>query len=247
MNELAPPPTRATRVEAPPAVLAAADIAKSYRRKTHNVPVLRGVDLRVERGEFLAIVGASGSGKSTLLHVLGLLDAPDQGRIQYEGQRIDNLSTKRRDALRNGAFGMIFQFYHLLPELTALENVLAPTMIGRSIFGYLAQRRRLAAEARTLLERVGLAARWQHKPRELSGGESQRAAIARALITRPRVLLADEPTGNLDARNGQEILRLLRELQQERELTVVMVTHDLNIARNADRAVRLVEGRIADA
>ena len=200
--------------------------------------------MSVRQGEFLAIVGQSGSGKSTLLHLLGTLDAPDRGEIHYAGQRIDNLPAKARDALRNRQFGMIFQFYHLLPELSTLENVLMPLMITHGVWSYLRHRRRHRARAEELLEMVGLSHRLKHRPRELSGGEMQRAAIARALVAQPDLLLADEPTGNLDQATGQEIIRILRTLNQQRNLTIVMVTHDRAIADQADRIVRLAEGRI---
>ncbi len=175
----------------------------------------------------VAVVGSSGSGKSTLLHCLGLLDTPDVGEVRLDGKRIDNGPDRRRDALRNGTFGFIFQFYHLLPELSALENVMLPHMIRHGVLSYYRERRAIRAEATALLERVGLGHRLDHKPTELSGGEMQRTAIARALVTSPDVLLADEPTGNLDAATGQSILELLRDLNRERGLTMMMVTHDL--------------------
>jgi len=217
---------------------------KSYRKGSIEVPVLRGVSMSVRQGEFLAIVGQSGSGKSTLLHLLGTLDAPDRGEIHYQGQRIDNLPVRARDALRNGQFGMIFQFYHLLPELTTLENVLMPLMISHSVWSYLRHRRTYRAGAEELLNVVGLSHRLHHRPGELSGGEMQRAAIARALVAQPNLLLADEPTGNLDQTTGQEIIRTLRSLNREQNLTIVMVTHDRAIADQADRIVRLANGRI---
>ena len=227
--------------------LAASGLAKGYRKGRNEVPVLRGVDLEVERGELVAVVGSSGSGKSTLLHVLGLLDTPDAGSVWLDGERIDDGPDRRRDALRNRTFGFIFQFYHLLPELTALENVMLPApdpprrpcRTGRC-------GRRSGAEATALLERVGLGHRLDHRPSELSGGEMQRAAIARALAGGPEILLADEPTGNLDAATGQGVLELLRDLNRERGLTMMMVTHDLQIAQQADRVVRLAEGRIEE-
>ena len=222
-------------------------LAKSYRKGRVDIPVLRGVELEVRRGEFLAIIGQSGSGKSTLLHLLGTLDAPDAGEVHFDGRRIDNLPCGKRDALRNRRFGMIFQFYHLLPELSALENVLAPAMIACNAWGYYRRRREYMAEAARLLETVGLGHRLKHRPRELSGGEMQRAAIARALVAGPEVLLADEPTGNLDRATGRDIMQLLRSLNRERKLTIVMVTHDLAIAEQADRVVRLVEGRVERA
>lgn len=226
-------------------VLAARGVTKTYRKGAVEVPVLRGADLEVRDGEMLAIVGQSGSGKSTLMHVLATLDEPDSGEVQYRDQRIDTLSRRRRDALRNGDFGMIFQAYHLLPEMTALENVLAPAMIRYGVFAYLGKRQELKERAAGLLERVGLGHRLTHKPRELSGGEMQRTAIARALMNEPKLLLADEPTGNLDPTSGEGVLELVRDLNQSDGLTVVMVTHDRAIAARADRTVTLVEGRVA--
>lgn len=219
-------------------------LKKSFCKGGVTIPVLRGVDLQVRRGEFLAVVGQSGSGKSTLLHLLGTLDAPSDGEIHFDGRRIDNLSGLQRDRLRNGRFGMIFQAYHLLPELNALENVLAPLMVRESVLGYFLRRGKHRAAARELLEIVGLGHRLKHRPAELSGGEMQRAAIARALVAEPDLLLADEPTGNLDHQTGREILDLLCRLNHEQNLTIVMVTHDQNISRIADRVVRLVDGQI---
>jgi lipoprotein-releasing system ATP-binding protein len=226
--------------------LAAVGLDKAYRKGRSQVPVLQGVDLDVQRGELVAVVGASGSGKSTLLHVLGLLDAPDHGAVMLDGRRIDALPERRRDELRNRTFGFIFQFYHLLPELTALENVMAPLLIRHGLLAYTARRRAIRAEATELLQRVGLGHRLNHHPSELSGGEMQRAAIARALSGRPEILLADEPTGNLDAVTGAHILDLLRDLNQERGLTMILVTHDSQIAHQADRTLRLADGQIED-
>jgi lipoprotein-releasing system ATP-binding protein len=226
-------------------LLHAGGLCKSYRKGPVEIPVLRGVDLTVHRGEFLSIVGQSGCGKSTLLHLLGTLDAPDTGEIHFEGHRIDNLPTIGRDALRNKCFGMIFQFYHLLPELSTLENVLSPVLIAEGSWSYFRKRKQFISQAKDILELVGLSHRAKHRPRELSGGEMQRAAIARALIMQPRLLLADEPTGNLDPVTGGEILELLHGLNREHDLTVVMVTHDRSIAASADRTVRLVAGQLA--
>ena len=223
------------------------NLVKSYRKSSVEVPVLRGVDLEIEKGQFTAIIGQSGSGKSTLLHVIGTLDAPDSGEVHYDGRRIDTLSAAKRDALRNRDFGMIFQFYHLLPELTTLENVLLPSMIETSIFSYWRDRNERKRRATELLGMVGLSHRLKHKPRELSGGEMQRVAIARALIAEPTLLLADEPTGNLDSKTGGEIMEILRSLNETTELSIVMVTHDLSVAAQADRTVRLTEGRIESA
>ena len=224
--------------------LEAVGIQKSYRKGSVEIPVLRGVDLGVRPGEFLAVVGQSGSGKSTLLHVLATLDAPDAGTVTFAGRRIDNLRGRERDTLRNRYLGMVFQFYHLLPELTTLENVASPLMIQESLLGYFRHRAAHRAEATRLLELVGLGHRLKHLPRELSGGEMQRAAIARALAASPQLLLADEPTGNLDHKTGQEILTILRSLNRQEKLTIVMVTHDMAIAGQADRLVRLVDGQV---
>jgi lipoprotein-releasing system ATP-binding protein len=226
--------------------LSAVGLTKSYRKGKNVVPVLGGVDFEVEHGEFVAIVGSSGSGKSTLLHVLGLLDEPDSGMIRLEGVRIDDRPDRKREEMRNRTFGFIFQFYHLLPELSALENVMTPLMIRHGLWSYMSRRRKLRAEATALLERVGLGHRLDHLPTELSGGEMQRAAIARALAGGPEILLADEPTGNLDAATGQGVLELLRDLNRDRDLTMILVTHDTQIAQQADRTVRLAEGRIED-
>lgn len=224
--------------------MTALGLKKTYYRGQVAVPVLRGVDLAVREGELLAVVGQSGSGKTTLLHLLGTLDAPDDGAIYFEGRRIDRLPAADRDRLRNQSFGMIFQMYHLLPELSTLENVMLPMLIGRSIGELVWNRRRYRHQATALLQAVGLGHRVAHRPRELSGGEMQRAAIARALVMNPKLLLADEPTGNLDRTTGQEILALLRSLNRRQKLTIVMVTHDPEVARQADRVVRLVDGRI---
>jgi lipoprotein-releasing system ATP-binding protein len=239
----AAPETAPTRAE----ILAAHFVRKSYRKASIEIPVLQGVELTVGQGEFVSIIGPSGCGKSTLLHLLATLDAPDSGEIRFEGHRIDNLPSAGRDILRNKYFGMVFQFYHLLPELTTLENVLVPAMIGESVFSYFRRGGEYRRRAHEMLELVGLGHRLKHKPRELSGGEMQRTAIARALVARPRVLLADEPTGNLDKATGEEIMAILRTLNRQQNLTIVMVTHDPHIAQEADRTVTLVDGRVAAA
>jgi lipoprotein-releasing system ATP-binding protein len=224
--------------------ISAVAVEKSYRKGQHKVSVLRGVNINVRRGEFLSIIGQSGSGKSTLLHLLGLLDCPDIGEVLLEGQRMDDLPVRTRDQLRNRVFGFIFQFYHLLPELSLLENVLAPLMIRYSAWEFWKRRREFRDRASEILHLVGLDHRLKHKPSEMSGGEMQRAAIARALVARPEILLADEPTGNLDARTGQEITELLASLNEREQLTILMVTHDDAIAQQAHRIVRLCEGQI---
>jgi lipoprotein-releasing system ATP-binding protein len=227
-----------------PSFVAAQALDKSYKKGQYTVPVLRGVDVSVVRGEFLSIVGQSGSGKSTLLHLMGLLDSPDTGRVMLSGERIDDLPQSTRDELRNRVFGFVFQFYHLLPELTLLENVLSPLMIRYPAWAYWKRRREFRDTAREMIEKVGLGHRLTHKPSELSGGEMQRTAIARALVGRPEVLLADEPTGNLDVYTGQEIMSLLTRLNAEEQLTIMMVTHDEAVAGMAQRIVRLREGRL---
>ncbi|NBX29447.1 ABC transporter ATP-binding protein [bacterium] len=223
------------------------DLRKSYRSGDHRLDVLRGVDFDLAPGEFVAVVGQSGSGKSTLLHLMGLLDAADSGEIALGETRIDRLPSARRDRLRNSAIGMVFQAYHLLPELDALENVLAPLMVRHGVIEWLRVRRAARARAADLLTRFGLGGRLHHKPRQLSGGEMQRVAIARALVTQPKVLLADEPTGNLDEATGGEILDTLCELNRTDGLSIVLVTHDAAIARRADRIVRLAAGRVEAA
>lgn len=219
-------------------------VEKAYRKGDIKIPVLRGVDQNVFEGDFLSIIGQSGSGKSTLLHLFGLLDRPDVGEIHLNGERIDDLPAKTRDQLRNHVFGFIFQFYHLLPELTLLENVMTPMMIRHSIWSYWAKRKQYKEQAKEIIAKVGLDHRLSHKPSELSGGEMQRAAIARALVLKPKILLADEPTGNLDSKTGGEIMELLNSLNDLDKLTVVMVTHDETIAKQAKHQVRLVEGRV---
>ena len=225
-------------------LIIASGLTKAYRRHKTAVPVLKGVDFAAERGKITAIIGQSGSGKSTLLHLLGTLDRPDSGEIIFDGARIDSLPTRQQDRFRNRQLGMIFQFYHLLPELTLLENVLTPAMISYGALQYWRNGREIRERAKHLIEMVGLSHRMKHRPRELSGGEMQRTAIARALVTNPSLLLADEPTGNLDHETGSSILQLLRQLNEEHGLTIVMVTHDESIANQCDALVRLKGGKV---
>ncbi len=227
-------------------ILQARNVVKSYHKDRTEIPVLRGVNLEVFAGELTSLVGRSGSGKSTLMHLMATLDQPDQGEIHFGGQRIDNAPGRQRDLYRNQSIGVIFQFYHLLPELTALENVLAPSMIAKSTWAYFRTRKETRRQAEAMLDRVGLLHRATHKPNEMSGGEMQRAAIARALMTSPALLLADEPTGNLDAETGLEILKLLRGLNADDGLTIVMITHDDSIAAGADRTWRMHRGQVLD-
>jgi len=230
-----------------PPLVEVRNLRKSYRSGDGRLDVLRGVDFELEPGGFVAVVGQSGSGKSTLLQLMGLLDVPDTGEVHLDGRRIDSLPTHRRDRLRNESIGMVFQAYHLLPELDALENVLAPLFVRHGVVAWLRERVAARDRARGLLERFGLGGRLHHKPRQLSGGEMQRVAIARALMARPEVLLADEPTGNLDQETGAGILDTLCELNREDGLSIVLVTHDASIAARADRIVRLTAGRVEDA
>jgi lipoprotein-releasing system ATP-binding protein len=238
------PPRPAVRAEAQH--IAAAAIEKSYRKGQHKISVLRGVNIEARKGEFLSIIGQSGSGKSTLLHLLGLLDTPDVGEVLLDGQRLDDLPGRTRDQLRNRVFGFIFQFYHLLPELTLLENALAPLMIRYSAWDFWKRRREFRDRACEIIALVGLEHRLKHRPSEMSGGEMQRAAIARALVARPEILLADEPTGNLDTHTGAEILALIRDLHERLGATVLIVTHDLQVAESCARLVALRDGRIEE-
>lgn len=220
------------------AVLRCAGLARTYREGDVRVEVLTGIDLSVARGERVAIMGSSGAGKSTLLHLLAGLDEPDGGEVWIEDQPMSRLSPTARGRLRNERMGFIYQFHHLLPEFTALENVCMPLLI-RSVAPAEARRSALA-----MLERVGLAARVRHKPGELSGGERQRVAVARALVTRPRCVLADEPTGNLDHRNSQEVFGLMMELNRELGTSFLVVTHEPELARQMDRVLLLEDGAL---
>jgi ABC-type lipoprotein export system ATPase subunit len=204
-----------------------------------TLEVLRGIDLVVARGEFLALRGASGAGKSTLLHLLGGLDLPNAGEISFDGTDLRALSARALAQWRNGRVGFIFQAYHLLPELSALENVALPARIARTAPA------EAAGRAAALLERVGLAQRLEHRPYELSGGEQQRVAIARALVNEPDLILADEPTGNLDSHTGADIIQLLQALRQERQATFILATHDAHIAARARRVLELADGQLA--
>jgi len=216
-------------------------IHKSFSIGRERREVLRGVSLEARRGEFVAIMGASGSGKSTLLHILGLLDRPSAGKVFFEGEDVFGLRASGQDRLRNGHIGFVFQFYHLLPELTLEENVRLPGMVEQSVWGWFRQRGVLKARARELIESVGLTEQAKQWPSTLSGGERQRAALVRALMQEPDLLLADEPTGNLDLASGKVILDILGRLNRAGQ-TIVMVTHDSRVAEMAHRCYHLEDG-----
>jgi len=226
-----------------PVILKAQNVHKSYRMGATRVVVLKGVDLLVREGEFVAIVGASGSGKSTLLHILGGLDRPDKGVVQFQGRDVNRMGARELNRYRNDTVGFVFQFYHLLDELNVLENVVLPAMISRSITGWLMMRHRARQRGQELLGQLGLQERARHKPYQLSGGERQRVAIGRALMNQPKLLLADEPTGNLDSATGSGILNVFDELNRAGQ-TIVMVTHDERVARRAQRTITLMDGRV---
>src|SRR5262245_36425679 len=246
MSDSTAGPPVITPAQTPPAtandfLLEARDVHKTYTIGRRSLEVLRGVSIQMRRGDFVALRGASGAGKSTLLHLLGGLDSPNAGEIRFDGRGLDQGSGDALARWRNGKIGLIFQAYHLLPELDALENVCLPARMARMSSA------QAAARAKELLGRVGLGERLDHKPYELSGGEQQRVAIARALINSPELILADEPTGNLDSQTGDEIIELLLALRVERQTTLVIATHDPEVAARAPKILTLMDGRIAAA
>ena len=221
-------------------ILVASGLRKNYTLGSQELEVLRGIDVRVRRGESLVIVGASGAGKSTLLHLLGGLDAPSAGDVSLDGASLFAMSTAARTRLRNERIGFVFQSYNLLPELDALENVCLPALLQPRARAGVMER------GMELLKAVGLGARTEHRPAELSGGEQQRVAVARALMNRPSLVLADEPTGNLDSKTGESILDLLWRLREESGTTLVMVTHDEHVATRGERVLEIADGRILE-
>lgn len=223
------------------AVLECQSIFRRFKEGDSTLEVLSGADLVVKPAERLAIIGSSGSGKTTLLQIMGGLDDPTSGTVYVDGQSMAELDESKKGLLRNQYIGFIYQFHHLLPEFTAHENVAMPLLIRRT------GKEAALEQAAALLDRVGLGARLEHKPGELSGGERQRAAVARALITRPKLVLADEPTGNLDAGNGEHVLRLMLELNEELKTSLVVVTHDHSIAAKMDRILLLENGKLGAA
>jgi lipoprotein-releasing system ATP-binding protein len=221
-------------------VLEARQVHKSFKQGPVTLDVLRGVNIAIASGERLAIVGASGSGKTTLLQILGGLDRPTSGEVLVAGRDIHSLTERERGSLRNHALGFVYQFHHLLPEFSALENVAMPLLVRR------VPTHEAKEQARQLLGRVGLGERLDHRPHQLSGGERQRAAVARALVTQPKLVLADEPTGNLDGNNAEQVFELMLELNRERGTSLVIVTHDLRIAARMERALELEAGTLRE-
>ena len=217
------------------------DVYKEYRMGAGTLPVLKGVTLRIEEGAFIAIVGPSGAGKSTLLHLLAGLDTPTTGAVIWDGVDLARLSDAKRSAFRNTTLGIVFQFYHLLPELSSVENVMLPALVGGA-------RRSPAVRTRAqaCLERVGLSQRLRHRPRELSGGEQQRVAIARALMNAPKMLLCDEPTGNLDSATGTGVIDVLLDVHRRQRIGLIVVTHQPALAEQADRTILLQDGRMTE-
>jgi lipoprotein-releasing system ATP-binding protein len=221
-------------------VLEARQVQKNFQQGPVTLDVLRGINVAINAAERLAIVGASGSGKTTLLQILGGLDRPTSGQVLVDGRDIHSLTERERGELRNHALGFVYQFHHLLPEFSALENVAMPLLVRRMKTSEAKER------ARAILTRVGLSGRLDHRPHQLSGGERQRAAVARALVTEPKVVLADEPTGNLDGKNAEQVFELMLELNRERQTSLVVVTHDLRIAARMDRALEIEGGMLRE-
>jgi len=225
--------------------LCAKEISKEYTIGKSTIRVLDKVDLDVKKGEILIVLGASGAGKSSLLHILGILDTPTSGHVSFRGENLSIIGQRKLAEKRNRIFGFVFQFYHLMPDFNALENVLMPRLIGRKFFKTVSKKE-YTEKAAELLDRVGLGNRINHRPNELSGGEKQRVAIVRALMNDPEILLCDEPTGNLDTKSGHEIQKLIWDLNEKTKQTVVIVTHDERFAETAGRVIRMADGRIID-
>lgn len=222
-------------------LLKCSNLTKEYTDGESSVKVLKGINFSINKAEQIAIVGSSGSGKSTLLHLLGALDKPTAGQVTFEQQDIFSFSSNQQASFRNQSLGFIYQFHHLLPEFSALENVAMPLLIAKKTI------KQANKMAMAMLDKVGLSHRYQHKPAELSGGERQRVAIARALVTQPKLILADEPTGNLDQKTGESIYQLLSDLREQMHTSFVVVTHDIQLAKRLDRSLNLVDGHLTDS
>ncbi len=225
--------------------LCAKEISKEYTIGKTSIRVLDSVNLDVKKGEILIVLGASGAGKSSLLHILGILDTPTSGHVSFKGENLSIIGQRKLAEKRNRIFGFVFQFYHLLPDFNALENVLMPRLIGRRFFKT-TSKKDYTEKATELLDRVGLGNRINHRPNELSGGEKQRVAIVRALMNDPEILLCDEPTGNLDTKSGHEIQKLIWDLNEKTKQTVVIVTHDERFTESAGRVIRMADGKIIE-
>ncbi len=221
-------------------MLEAINICKTYNHAAKALHVLQGIHLKIQKGDFLSVIGPSGAGKSTLLHILGGLDKPSEGKVIFNGQDLYSLADRERAGIRNQRIGFVFQFYHLLPEFSALENVMLPGLIKADM----AQKDALESKAAVLLERVGLKARVDHKPNQLSGGEQQRVAVARSLMNDPEIIFCDEPTGNLDSESGKEVIGLLTRLNRDNQQTLVIVTHDQEVAKISKRVVPIRDGKL---
>lgn len=240
MNDVTPSNDRDLDSDVAVEILKARKITRSFLSGSSRLHVLESVDFSVRAGEIVAVLGSSGAGKSTLLHILGALDRPTEGEVWIDGTSIFSLSDDKMAEIRNRAIGFVFQFHHLLPEFTAVENVMMPLLIARH------DRREAYTTSANILKDVGLAERLEHKPGELSGGEQQRVAVARALVRRPKVVLADEPSGNLDRANGEALLEMIWQLSRNHGVAFVVVTHDEEIGRRADRMVRLEDGQLVE-
>lgn len=220
------------------------NITRSFQSGPKKLDILNNISLNIKAGEILAVIGPSGAGKSTLLHIIGLLDRPTSGRVLFKDRDLYALPAREQARLRNSSFAFIFQFYHLIPELNIMDNILLPEMISNSFLGWQIKRKALSEKAMELVAQLGLSGRISHKPGQLSGGEQQRVAIARALVTDPEVILCDEPTGNLDTNATMEIKDLISELNRQSGKTFVIVTHNENLARWSHRTINLVDGKI---
>jgi ABC-type lipoprotein export system ATPase subunit len=231
----------------PEPLLEAIDIYKTYEDGSTKVEVLKGVDLAIEAGGIVAIIGPSGVGKSTLLHILGLLDRPTSGRLLYQGKDVSTLKERQRAALRASDWGFIFQMFHLLPDLNAQENTMLPALVGSGLFGRAMPRSQAVKRSKEILNRVGLGERLLHRPNQLSGGEKQRVGIARALMNSPQLVFCDEPTGNLDPKTSEEIFQLILDYNREYRQTFVLITHEHHLAAQADAVYRMDDGRLMPA